>query len=112
MEELFGGEWNSQLNKEEMEAVLKEFQQDYNQRHFVRNDTFRAAADKIEGPARKIFVEFLERSCTAEFSGFSPLQGARTPPEEDQPRGRRGVHAHVPRRGTPRRIPQQGAQRL
>ena len=70
MEELFGGEWNSQLNKEEMEAVLKEFQQDYNQRHFVRNDTFRAAADKIEGPARKIFVEFLERSCTAEFSGF------------------------------------------
>lgn len=53
-----------------MEAVLKEFQQDYNQRHFVRNDTFKAAADKIEGPTRKIFVEFLERSCTAEFSGF------------------------------------------
>lgn len=70
MEELFGGSWNSQLNQEEMEAVLKEFQQDYNQRHFVRNDTFRAAADKIEGPTRKIFVEFLERSCTAEFSGF------------------------------------------
>ena len=23
-----------------------------------------------QGPARKIFVEFLERSCTAEFSGF------------------------------------------
>lgn len=22
------------------------------------------------GPARKIFIEFLERSCTAEFSGF------------------------------------------
>merc|ERR1719473_1653047 len=70
MEELFGGEWNTNLNKEEMEAVLKEFQQDYNQRHFVRNDTFKAAADKIEGPTRKIFVEFLERSCTAEFSGF------------------------------------------
>ena len=24
----------------------------------------------VQGPARKIFVEFLERSCTAEFSGF------------------------------------------
>ena len=24
----------------------------------------------LQGPARKIFVEFLERSCTAEFSGF------------------------------------------
>ncbi len=23
-----------------------------------------------QGPARKIFIEFLERSCTAEFSGF------------------------------------------
>jgi Rubrerythrin len=25
---------------------------------------------RLQGPARKIFVEFLERSCTAEFSGF------------------------------------------
>lgn len=24
----------------------------------------------MQGPARKIFIEFLERSCTAEFSGF------------------------------------------
>jgi hypothetical protein len=24
----------------------------------------------LQGPARKIFIEFLERSCTAEFSGF------------------------------------------
>jgi magnesium-protoporphyrin IX monomethyl ester (oxidative) cyclase len=29
-----------------------------------------SAADKITGPTRKIFIEFLERSCTAEFSGF------------------------------------------
>lgn len=43
---------------------------DYNQTHFVRNETFKKAADKIQGPTRKIFVEFLERSCTAEFSGF------------------------------------------
>ncbi len=29
-----------------------------------------AAADKVTGATRKIFIEFLERSCTAEFSGF------------------------------------------
>ena len=43
---------------------------DYNQKHFVRNDTFRAAADNVRGEPRRIFIEFLERSCTAEFSGF------------------------------------------
>ena len=46
------------------------FKTDYNQTHFVRNASFKAAADSIQGPARKIFIEFLERSCTAEFSGF------------------------------------------
>lgn len=50
--------------------MLTEFRTDYNQTHFVRNETFKKAADSIQGPARKIFVEFLERSCTAEFSGF------------------------------------------
>ena len=25
---------------------------------------------QVTGPTRKIFIEFLERSCTAEFSGF------------------------------------------
>ena len=50
--------------------MLSEFQTDYNQTHFVRNETFKKAADSITGPARKIFIEFLERSCTAEFSGF------------------------------------------
>lgn len=54
----------------EFEAMLYEFQTDYNQTHFVRNDTFKKAANDIQGPARKIFIEFLERSCTAEFSGF------------------------------------------
>jgi hypothetical protein len=28
------------------------------------------AAESVQGPARRIFIEFLERSCTAEFSGF------------------------------------------
>ena len=70
MERLFKGEWNSRLNQEEMEAMLAEFRYDYNQKHFVRNDSFKKAAENIRGPARKIFIEFLERSCTAEFSGF------------------------------------------
>jgi hypothetical protein len=38
--------------------------------HFVRNPEFKAAAEKLQGPLRQIFVEFLERSCTVEFSGF------------------------------------------
>jgi magnesium-protoporphyrin IX monomethyl ester (oxidative) cyclase len=50
--------------------MCTEFKNDYNQRHFVRNDSFKAAAEGITGETRKIFIEFLERSCTAEFSGF------------------------------------------
>lgn len=70
MEELFSLEKNPNLRMDELEALLTEFRQDYNQCHFVRNDTFKGAAEKIQGPTRKIFIEFLERSCTAEFSGF------------------------------------------
>jgi len=70
MEEMFSLENNPNLPMEELEAMLAEFRLDYNQRHFVRNDAFKAAADNVQGPTRKIFIEFLERSCTAEFSGF------------------------------------------
>uniref|UniRef100_A0A7S3QSB4 magnesium-protoporphyrin IX monomethyl ester (oxidative) cyclase n=1 Tax=Dunaliella tertiolecta TaxID=3047 RepID=A0A7S3QSB4_DUNTE len=70
MEELFSLEKNPNLPLEELEAMLTEFKQDYNQKHFVRNESFKKAADNVQGPARKIFIEFLERSCTAEFSGF------------------------------------------
>lgn len=70
MEELFSLEKNPNLEMEEFDAMLSEFKTDYNQTHFVRNETFKKAADNITGPARKIFIEFLERSCTAEFSGF------------------------------------------
>merc|ERR1712170_319453 len=69
-EQLFSEKVNPNLRMDELEACLNEFRNDYNQKHFVRNEEFKAAADKIEGPTRKIFVEFLERSCTAEFSGF------------------------------------------
>lgn len=70
METLFNTEINKNLNEDEFEALLQEFKTDYNQTHFVRNKEFKEAADKLQGPLRQIFVEFLERSCTAEFSGF------------------------------------------
>ena len=70
METLFNTDINKNLNEAEFEALLQEFKTDYNQTHFVRNKDFKEAADKIQGPMRQIFVEFLERSCTAEFSGF------------------------------------------
>ncbi|KDO57369.1 hypothetical protein CISIN_1g0148771mg [Citrus sinensis] len=70
METLFNTEINKKLNQAEFEALLQEFKTDYNQTHFVRNKEFKEAADKMQGPLRQIFVEFLERSCTAEFSGF------------------------------------------
>lgn len=70
METLFNVEMNKNLNESEFEALLQEFKTDYNQTHFVRNKEFKEAADKLQGPLRQIFVEFLERSCTAEFSGF------------------------------------------
>jgi len=70
METLLNPEKNPDLNMEEMKALLNEFKTDYNQRHFVRNKTFKEAAATVTGPTRKIFIEFLERSCTAEFSGF------------------------------------------
>lgn len=70
MERMFNKEINGNLNEEEFQSLVQEFKTDYNQTHFVRNPEFRAAAEKIQGPMRQIFVEFLERSCTAEFSGF------------------------------------------
>ncbi|CAH9100864.1 unnamed protein product [Cuscuta europaea] len=70
MERLFNTEINKNLKEDEFESLLQEFKTDYNQTHFVRNKEFKEAADKLQGPLRQIFVEFLERSCTAEFSGF------------------------------------------
>ena len=57
-------------NQEELEAICEEFRKDYNRHHFVRNGEFEGAADKLDPETRKVFVEFLEQSCTSEFSGF------------------------------------------
>ena len=58
------------INEEELEAICEEFRKDYNRHHFVRNKEFEGAADKLEPETRKVFIEFLEQSCTSEFSGF------------------------------------------
>ncbi len=57
-------------NEAELEAICEEFRKDYNRHHFVRNDEFIGAADKLDPDTRRVFVEFLEQSCTSEFSGF------------------------------------------
>lgn len=70
VEALFSKEINPNLDMTELMACLTEFRNDYNKVHFVRNESFPPAASNITGATRKIFIEFLERSCTAEFSGF------------------------------------------
>jgi magnesium-protoporphyrin IX monomethyl ester (oxidative) cyclase len=57
-------------NESELQAICEEFRKDYNRHHFVRNEEFEGAADKLDPETRKVFVEFLEQSCTSEFSGF------------------------------------------
>lgn len=57
-------------NEEELRAIIEEMKVDYNRHHFVRDEEFAQSWDHIDGDTRKVFVEFLERSCTAEFSGF------------------------------------------
>jgi len=57
-------------NEDELLAILEEFRTDYNRHHFVRDEEFKQSWDHIDGETRQLFVEFLERSCTAEFSGF------------------------------------------
>ena len=58
------------VNEDELRAILEEFRVDYNRHHFVRDEQFKKSWDSISGETRKVFIEFLERSCTAEFSGF------------------------------------------
>jgi magnesium-protoporphyrin IX monomethyl ester (oxidative) cyclase len=57
-------------NEDELRAIIEEFRIDYNRHHFVRDEQFEQSFDHITGEKRQLFVEFLERSCTAEFSGF------------------------------------------
>lgn len=51
-------------------AMLEEMRADYNRYHFVRNEDFKASWDHIQGEERQAFIDYLERSCVSEFSGF------------------------------------------
>lgn len=57
-------------NKLEIEAILEEFRNDYNQHHFVRDQEFIESWSHLGENIKSLMIEFLERSCTAEFSGF------------------------------------------
>lgn len=57
-------------NIEEIQAIVEEFRIDYNRDHFIRDKEFLTTWDVFDDKTRNIFIEFLERSCTAEFSGF------------------------------------------
>jgi magnesium-protoporphyrin IX monomethyl ester (oxidative) cyclase len=54
----------------ELEAVVQELRIDYNRNHFKRDQEFEKSWEHIDGTTRSAFVDFLERSCTSEFSGF------------------------------------------
>ena len=57
-------------NIDEIEAIVEEFRIDYNRDHFIRDKEFSSSWEAFDDATRDIFIEFLERSCTAEFSGF------------------------------------------
>jgi magnesium-protoporphyrin IX monomethyl ester (oxidative) cyclase len=54
----------------ELQAMLAEMQADYNRHHFVRDASFDQSWAHITGEARQAFIDYLERSCVSEFSGF------------------------------------------
>ena len=56
--------------QKEIEAVIEELRSDYNRHHFVRDEQFDKSWAEIPEETRKAFIDFLERSCTSEFSGF------------------------------------------
>lgn len=58
------------LNVNEFEAILQEFRADYNKQHFIRDSEFNQSWNHLDDKTKALFIEFLERSCTAEFSGF------------------------------------------
>ena len=56
--------------EEELKAMIAEMRADYNRDHFLRDEDFKQSWDHIDENTRRVFVDFLERSCTSEFSGF------------------------------------------
>ncbi|TVQ43314.1 MAG: magnesium-protoporphyrin IX monomethyl ester (oxidative) cyclase [Gloeocapsa sp. DLM2.Bin57] len=56
--------------EEELKAMIAEMRTDYNRDHFVRDEEFQQSWEHIDEKTRRVFIDFLERSCTSEFSGF------------------------------------------
>lgn len=54
----------------DLQAIIQELRNDYNRHHFVRDQSFEQSWDHIDEETRRAFIDFLERSCTSEFSGF------------------------------------------
>jgi len=64
------GQIDISSNINEFEALLEELKADYNRQHFIRDEEFEKGWQNLDSKTKNIFIEFLERSCTAEFSGF------------------------------------------
>lgn len=64
------GTLNINSNQLEIEAIIEEFRNDYNQHHFIRDQEFIESWNHLNQAVKNLMIEFLERSCTAEFSGF------------------------------------------
>lgn len=55
----------------ELNAMLTEMRKDYNRHHFVRDEEFNTGSwEHLDETVKKGFIEYLERSCISEFSGF------------------------------------------
>jgi magnesium-protoporphyrin IX monomethyl ester (oxidative) cyclase len=54
----------------ELQAMLEEMRADYNRHHFVRDEEFQQSWDHLPATVRQSFIDYLERSCISEFSGF------------------------------------------
>jgi magnesium-protoporphyrin IX monomethyl ester (oxidative) cyclase len=61
---------DTSLQQAELEAVVEELRTDYNRSHFKRDKEFEQSWEHIDHETRAAFIDFLERSCTSEFSGF------------------------------------------
>lgn len=58
------------LQETEIKAMLEEMRTDYNRHHFERQQGFENYQDNLDEKTRNAFIDYLERSCISEFSGF------------------------------------------
>ncbi|NEP00274.1 MAG: magnesium-protoporphyrin IX monomethyl ester (oxidative) cyclase [Symploca sp. SIO2E9] len=71
--------------EKELLAMLEEMRADYNRHHFVRDQEFKQSWEHIDEDTRRCFIDFLERSCTSEFSGFLLFKELSRQLKDDNP---------------------------